>query len=40
VKSEVKEIRAVGLPILSGKVDIANVAIEFESCCCKRLTAS
>ena len=30
VKSEVKEIRAVGLPILSGKVDIANVRIEFE----------
>ena len=29
VKSGVKEIRAVGLPILSDKVDIANVRIEF-----------
>jgi predicted dehydrogenase len=40
VKSEVKEIRAVGLPILSGKVDIANVRIEFESGCVANLTAS
>ena len=30
-KSPVKEVRAVGLPILSGKVDIANVRLEFES---------
>ena len=29
--SPVKEIRAVGLPILSGKVDIANVRLEFDS---------
>ena len=40
VKSEVKEIRAVGLPILSGKVDIANVRVEFESGCVANLTAS
>ena len=28
VNSSVKEIRAVGIPILSGKVDIANVRVE------------
>ena len=40
VDSPVKEIRAVGLPILSGKVDIANVRIEFESGCVANFTAS
>jgi predicted dehydrogenase len=40
VNSGVKEIRAVGLPILSGKVDIANVRIEFESGCVANFTAS
>ncbi len=40
VKSDVKEIRAVGLPILSGKVDIANVRIEFGSGCVANFTAS
>jgi predicted dehydrogenase len=40
VKSGVKEIRAVGLPILSGKVDIANVRVEFESGCVANFTAS
>lgn len=40
VKSDVKEIRAVGLPILSGKVDIANVRVEFESGCVANFTAS
>ncbi len=40
VKSEVKEIRAVGLPILSGKVDIANVRVEFDSGCVANFTAS
>ncbi len=29
--SPVREVRAVGLPILSPKVDIANVRVEFES---------
>ncbi len=40
VKSEIKEIRAVGLPILSGKVDIANVRMQFESGCVANFTAS
>jgi predicted dehydrogenase len=40
VNSPVKEIRAVGLPILSSKVDIANVRMEFESGCVANLTAS
>ena len=40
VKSPVKEIRAVGIPILSRKVDISNVRIEFESGCVANLTAS
>jgi predicted dehydrogenase len=39
-KSSVKEVRAVGLPILSGKVDIANVRLEFESGCIANFTAS
>jgi predicted dehydrogenase len=40
VQSPVKEIRAVGLPILSGKTDIANVRLEFESGCVANFTAS
>jgi len=40
VNSEVREIRAVGLPILSGKVDIANVRLEFDSGCVANFTAS
>lgn len=40
VKSEVREIRAVGIPILSAKVDIANVRMEFESGCVANFTAS
>lgn len=39
-KSAVKEVRAVGLPILSGKVDIANVRLELESGCIANFTAS
>jgi predicted dehydrogenase len=39
-KSAVKEVRAVGLPILSGKVDIANVRLELESGCVANFTAS
>ncbi|MGD0570950.1 MAG: Gfo/Idh/MocA family oxidoreductase [Candidatus Sulfotelmatobacter sp.] len=38
--SPVKEVHAVGLPILSGKVDIANVRLEFESGCVANFTAS
>lgn len=40
VNSSVKEVRAVGLPILSGKVDIANVRLAFESGCIANFTAS
>jgi len=40
VNSPVKEVRAVGLPILSGRVDIANVRLEFESGCVANFTAS
>jgi predicted dehydrogenase len=38
--STVREVRAVGLPILSPKVDIANVRVEFESGCVANFTAS
>ena len=40
IGSPVKEIRAVGLPILTSKVDIANVRMEFESGCVANFTAS
>ncbi len=39
-KSPVREVRAVGLPILSPKADIANVRVEFESGCVANFTAS
>lgn len=39
-RSPVKEVRAVGLPILSRKVDIANVRLEFASGAVANLTAS
>ena len=38
--SPVREVRAVGLPILSSKVDIANVRVEFENGCVANFTAS
>jgi predicted dehydrogenase len=38
--SPVKDVRAVGLPILSGKADIANVRLEFASGCVANFTAS
>ena len=38
--SPVREVRAVGLPILSPKVDIANVRVEFEAGCVANFTAS
>lgn len=40
VASPIAEVRAVGLPILSPKVDIANVRLEFESGCVANFTAS
>lgn len=38
--SPVREVRAVGIPILSRKADIANVRVEFESGCVANFTAS
>lgn len=40
VGSPVREVRAVGLPVLSPKVDIANVRVEFETGCVANFTAS
>jgi len=40
VASPVREVRAVGLPVLSRKVDIANVRVEFENGCVANFTAS
>jgi len=40
VPSPVREVRAVGLAVLSKKVDIANVRIEFENGCIANFTAS
>ncbi len=40
VAAPVREVRAVGLPVLSQKVDIANVRLEFENGCVANFTAS
>lgn len=40
VKSPVREIRAVGIPVVTDKVDIANARIEFEDGCVANLTCS
>jgi predicted dehydrogenase len=40
VDKPVREVRAVGLPVLSKKVDIANVRLEFENGCVANFTAS
>jgi predicted dehydrogenase len=40
VGKPVREVRAVGLPVLSKKVDIANVRLEFENGCVANFTAS
>lgn len=40
VSSPVREVRAVGLPVLSSKADIANVRVEFENGCIANFTAS
>ena len=40
VPSPVREVRAVGLPVLSRMVDIANVRLEFENGCIANFTAS
>src|SRR5208282_6253401 len=39
-RAELKEIRAAGISVLSPKVDIANVRLEFENGCVANLTAS
>lgn len=39
-QANVREVRAVGLPIVSRKVDISNVRIEFDSGCVANFTAS
>ena len=39
-KAEPEEIRAAGISILSGKVDIANVRLQFPNGCVANLTAS
>jgi len=40
VQSPVSEVRAVGIPILSRKADIANARVEFQNGCVANLTAS
>jgi hypothetical protein len=40
VPSAVREVRAVGIPVLSQKADIANARVEFEDGCVANFTAS
>src|SRR5262245_39612743 len=40
VKSEVEAIEAVGVPVLTGKVDIANARLRFANGCIANITAS
>ncbi len=40
VSSEVESIDAVGVPVLTGRVDIANVRLRFQNGCIVNLTAS
>lgn len=40
VRSPVLDVRAVGIPILSNKADIANARVEFQNGCVANLTAS
>jgi predicted dehydrogenase len=40
VRSEVVDLEAVGVPVLSARFDIANVRLRFESGCIANLTAS
>ena len=40
VQAPVEEVRAVGIPVLSRKADIANARVEFEDGCVANLTAS
>ena len=40
VKSDIREIRASGTPVLTNSTDIANVRLEFENGCVANVTAS
>ena len=40
VDSPVREIRAVGIPVLTPRIDIANARLEFENGCVANVTAS
>ena len=40
VKSPVRKLDAVGIPVVTSKVDIANTRLEFESGCIANVTAS
>jgi predicted dehydrogenase len=40
VKSEVESIEAVGVPVLTGRVDIANARLKFANGCIANITAS
>jgi predicted dehydrogenase len=40
VNSEIAEVRSVGLPVLSGEVDIAHARLEFANGCVANVTAS
>jgi predicted dehydrogenase len=40
VKSDVESIEAVGVPVLTGRVDIANARVRFANGCIANLTAS
>jgi predicted dehydrogenase len=40
VKSEVTEVRAAGVPVLTNRIDIANARIEFANGCVANLTSS
>ncbi len=40
VPSPVKHIQAVGIPVLTSNIDIANVRVQFESGCVANMTAS
>ncbi|MBD3305905.1 gfo/Idh/MocA family oxidoreductase [candidate division KSB3 bacterium] len=40
VKSPVKQLDAVGVPVITSKIDIANTRVEFDSGCIANVTAS
>lgn len=40
VKSKARKIEAVGVPVISSKIDIANARLEFENGCLANVTAS